>query len=308
MSDPPSPSANEARKHHYAPQFYLRQFACDAAGTAAMALTQQHDFIVGEPKAISRMGYEDDLHTIETRFGRTSIEARVAREIEDPISKSPTWARVRAGDYRALGEGDVAILYLLCRHLEYRNHATLKFIESEQVRVQDPKLHFDYTVEEREMHAAIAAAPNGAHAFFLEGALQAAGILQELDEVGITMVHSALPLRSSTNPTLTVPLPPEEQGRRTAAGQRARTWWLPLSRECGALISLGGRQRGLVHAGDEPLFSRHMNRLYLIQLLETPAVRYCLADDPHVDEDLVWAGYQLVRRGERKLRYVKVNR
>jgi hypothetical protein len=83
---------------------------------------------------------------------------------------------------------------------------------------------------------------------------------------------------------------------------------IPLSRECGVLISLGGHRRGLVHAGDEPVFAGHMNRLYLVQLLQMPAVRYCLADDPHVEEDLVWAGYQLVRRGKGKLRYVKADR
>lgn len=50
-----------------------------------------------------------------------------------------------------------------------------------------------------------------------------------------------------------------------------------------------------------------MNQIYLTQLLTMPTVRYCLADDPHVDEDLIWAGYELVKRSERKLRYVKAN-
>lgn len=308
MSDANDKSANEDRKHHYAPRFYLRQFACDAGRTEAMALTQQHNFVVGEPKAISRMGYEDDLHAIETLFGRTSIEARIGREIEDPISKSPTWARVLAGEYRALGESDIAILYLLCRHLERRNFATRQFIESEQLRVQNPSFAADYTEEERAMHDTIEAMPDGGHAFFLAGALQTAPILQELDEVGITILRSSMSLRSSTNPALTVPLPPSEQGRRCASGQPARSWWLPLAPDCGALVSIGGRQRGLVHADGDPPFVRLMNQTYLTQLLTIPAVRYCLADDPHVDEDLVWAGYQLIRRSERKLRYIKVNR
>lgn len=308
MSDPDFKSANEARKHHYAPRFYLRQFTCDTDRTEAMALTKQHDFVVGEPKAISRIGYEDDLHAIETLFGRTSIEARIGREIEDPIAKSPTWARVLAGDYRALGEGDIAILYLLCRHLERRNLATLKFIESEQLRVQQADFQSDYSAEERRMHAALAATPNGGHAFFLEGALQTASILQELDEVGIAICHSVEPLRSSTNPALTVPLPPDEQNRRCASGQPARAWWLPLSPHCGALVNLGCKRRGLVHEEGESAFVQHMNRLYLVQFLTMPAVRYCLADDPHIEEDLVWAGYQLVRRGERKLRYIKADR
>jgi hypothetical protein len=308
MTHAHSKTANEARKHHYAPQFYLRQFACDTGRTEAMALTRQHDFVVGEPKAISHMGYEDDLHAIETMFGRTSIEARIGREIEDPISKSPTWALVLADDHRVLGEGDIAILYLLCRHLERRNLATLKFIESEQVRVRQANFKSDYTAEERHMHDALTATPNGGHAFFLEGALQTGSILQELDEVGITVCHSTEPLRSSTNPALTVPLPPGEQSRRCASGQPARAWWLPLSRHCGALVSLGCKQRGLIHEDGEAAFVRKMNQLYLVQLLTMPAVRYCLADDPHIDEDLVWAGYQLVRRGERKLRYIRADR
>lgn len=307
MSELHEKSANDARKHHYAPRFYLRQFACDVGRTEAMALTQQHNFVVGEPKAISRMGYEDELHAIETVFGRHSIEARIGREIEDPISKSPTWSRVLAGEYRSLGEGDIAILYLLCRHLERRNIATRQFIESEQLRVEDPSFVGDYTAEERAMHDAIAAMPDGGHAFFLAGALQTTSILQELDEVGITILRSSISLRSSTNPALVVPLPPSEQGRRCASGQPARSWWLPLAPDCGALVSIGGRQRGLTHAGSDTAFVRSMNQTYLTQLLTMPAVRYCLADDPYVGEDLILAGYELVRRSERKLRYVKAN-
>lgn len=307
MSDPNDKSVNEDRKHHYVPRFYLRQFACGDGRTEVMALTQQHHFVVGAPKAISRMGYEDDLHTIETQFGRASIEARIGREIEDPISKSPTWARVLAGEHRALGEGDIAILYLLCRHLERRNIAIRQFVESEQLRVQDPAFAVDYTEEERAMHDVIAAMPDGGHTFFLAGALQTAPILQELDEVGITILRSALPLRSSTNPALPVPLPDAERDRRCASGQPARRWWLPLAPDCGALVSIGGQQRGLLHADVGSDFVRLMNRTYLTQLLTMPAVRYCLADDPHIDDDLVWAGYEFVRRSERELRYIKMN-
>jgi hypothetical protein len=301
-------TANEARKHHYAPRFYLRQFTRDLARTEAMALTRQHDFVVGEPKAISRMGYEDDLHAIATKFGRASIEARINREIENPIARSPTWATVLAGDYGALGEGDIAILYLLCRHLERRNLATLEFLESEQKRIQTAEFSGDYTVEERVMHDAIASTPEGRHAFFLEGVLQTTSILRELDEVGVTIVRSPLSLRSSTNPALTVPLPLAERSLRCASGQPSRTWWLPLAPDCGALISIGGKRRGLVHAEGESSFARRMNQMYLVQLLSMPAVRYCLAEDSHIDEDLVWAGYRQVRRSHHKLRYIKADR
>ena len=298
---------NEARRHHYAPQFYLRQFACDDSLSRVRVLTQQHEFIVGEAKAISRMGYEDDLHSIETLFGRTSIEAKIAREIETPIAQSPTWSRVVARNYGALGESDVAILYLLCRHLERRNLATLKFIESEQIRVRLPEYQLDYSDEERRMHDAIAAAPKGAHAFFLEGVLQTTPILEELDEVGITICQSVDPLRSSTNPSLTVRVPAPEADRRCASGQPARAWWLPLSRSCGALITLGTSRRGLFHEPQGSGFVRYMNRLYLVQLLSSPAVRYCLADDSFIDADLSWADYQRVSQKGQKLRYRKIS-
>ena len=65
---------NEPKRHHYVPQFYMRQFACTADANKIMTLERHRDVVVAAPKSIGGIGYEDHLHDYEVDGVRTSIE------------------------------------------------------------------------------------------------------------------------------------------------------------------------------------------------------------------------------------------
>jgi hypothetical protein len=51
--------SNEPKKHHYVPQFYMRQFPCMADAKKVMTLERHRDVVVAASKSIARIGYED---------------------------------------------------------------------------------------------------------------------------------------------------------------------------------------------------------------------------------------------------------
>lgn len=51
--------------------------------------------------------------------------------------------------------------------------------------------------------------------------------------------------------------------------------------------------------------ARMVNQQYLVQHGNSMTVRYLIADDPYVDEDLDWAGYNFERRTTHGARWRK---
>jgi hypothetical protein len=58
---------------HYVPQFYLRRFALPG-GTHVPVLARPNRQVITDEKAISAIGYEEDLHTLQTPAGPISLE------------------------------------------------------------------------------------------------------------------------------------------------------------------------------------------------------------------------------------------
>jgi hypothetical protein len=50
-----------------------------------------------------------------------------------------------------------------------------------------------------------------------------------------------------------------------------------------------------------------LNRVYLVQLLNNPWVRYLIADDDFIATDLEWAGHRFERRTTYGFRYRKTS-
>jgi hypothetical protein len=294
-------SGSRSRRHHYVPQFYLRRFACLDDPHKVMVLERHGERIVADRKSIDRIGYEEELHDYSCGGEAGSIEDELNRRIETPFTRSSTWAKIIEGAYEALNDEDKLPIYLLARHLQRRNLETLQFIQAEHARYRETMAD-DLTDEERAMHRWIANAADNAHALFRTGALD---VLPPADAgaINVMVCRSPIDLRSSTNPTLLF----SEPGHRSVFGRmfdNLRTWWLSLGRTCGAFIIAGGppgfSQNDL--PGDA---ARMINRQYLVQHLNSLSVRYLMADDEHLPEDLVWAGYAFEQRTTHGFRYRK---
>lgn len=295
-------TAGRAKRHHYVPQFYLRRFACPDDANKVRVVESHGDVLVIDRKSIDRIGYEEGLHDYVSEDGVGSIEEPLNRIIETPFSNSTTWKKITEGATSSLSANDKVPIYGFARHLQRRNLETLRFIESEAARIQPGDHDGDLTLEEREMHAWIAASAENAHALFREGAMDTA-IPVDSDAINVMICHSPIPLRTSTNPTLLVSAP----GRRSAFGaffNNLRSWWLTLDRQCGAFIVAGGPP-GFSNSAMHADAARVINRQYLVQHGNSLSVRYMLADDPYLDEDLAWAGHVFDRRTTHGARWRK---
>jgi hypothetical protein len=292
-------SANESRRHHYVPQFYLRRFACPDDANKVMVLERHRDVVVADRKSIDRIGYEDGLHDYDAGKGRASIEDALNKVIETPFSKSATWLKIANGNCASLDETDRLPLYGFARHFQLRNLETLRFIEDQHSRFLAGELEEELTDEEREMYDWIAAAPGTAHALFRAGAMETA-LPDDAGGINVIVCKAPIELRSSTNPTVRFSFP----GQDSVSGEMfnsLRTWWITLDRHWGAFIIAGGPLG--FSTGDVPgEIARVANRQYLVQFLKGGA-RYMLADDGFLAEDLEWAGFAFAQRTTRGFRY-----
>jgi hypothetical protein len=290
--------ANEPKRHHYVPQFYMRRLACADDPNKVIVLERRRDILVADRKSINSIGYEVGLHNFTEAGVADSIETELNRTIETPFSDSATWAKIERGDFAALDKSDGLSIYGFARHLQRRNVATLRFMEYEYERFREGDAT-GLTEDEREMRRWLAETPGGAHRLFRQGALDRS-IPADADAINIMVCHSEIPFRSSTNPTLMVSYPGEE----SIFGEMfhsLRTWWLTLDRHWGVFVVAGGPP-GFSNYSVERAVARVINQRYLVQMLYGDA-RYLLADDSYLESDLEWAGFAIEHRTTRGFRY-----
>lgn len=293
-------SVKAPKRHHYVPQFYLRRFACADDVHKVMTIERHRDVLVGKRKSINHIGYEEGLHDYVNEGEPASIEGDINRAIETPFAHSSTWSKVSTGACETLSEQDKLPIYMFARHLQRRNLETLRFIEIENVRAQSEEFANSLSDEEREMHQWIVASADGAHALFREGALKMMPPV-DANQINVMVCRSPISLRSSTNPTLMISHP----GRESVFGSSfnsLRTWWLTLDPHWGAFIIAGGPP-GFTNNPMPHDAARVINRQYLVQLQNSLSVRYLIADDVYLEEDMVWAGHRLERSTTSGFRY-----
>ncbi len=295
-------TANESKKHHYVPQFYMRRFACVDDENKVMALEHHRDIVIVGHKSIEGIGYEERLHDYDANGTPKSIEGDLNKVIETPFSKSTTWLKISNGNCASLDASDRLPLYGFARHLQLRNLETLRFMETQRSRYLTGELEEELTDEERDMYTWIASDPAAAHELFRAGAMETM-LPTDASAINIVICQSPIAFRSSTNPAVRLSYP----GKDSVFGamfKSLRTWWLALDRHWGAFIILGGPSGFSTQTVPRDV-ARTVNRMYLVQLLENNA-RYMLADDDFLNEDLEWAGFTFASRTSRGLRYQKV--
>lgn len=298
-------SANAPKRHHYVPQFYLRRFALVDDPHKVRVLEQHGELVVSDRKSIDRIGYEERFHDYDDRGTTASIEAELNRTIETPFAGSSTWSKISSGAWESLDPRDRLPLYGFARHLQLRNLETLRFIEAQNARFRAGDHDSDMTDEERAMHAWIASSLDNAHALFREGALDTT-LPEDAQAINVMVCRSPITLRTSTSPAVRILHP----GPESALGpffNPLRTWWLALDRECGVFIVTGGPP-GFSNSTMPADAARMVNRQYLVQLLKSRWVRYMIADDEFLGEDLAWAGYTLASQTTHGRRWRRTNK
>ena len=266
---------SKSNRHHYVPQFYLRQFCCSDDVNKVSTASRNGSFIVMSKKSIKRIGYEDKLYAISNQEIEYCIEEKLNQSIETPISQSNTWAKVRDKKPELIDEADKLTLYLFMRHLEARNLELLHLVENEIAMSNDPVFRKRRTVEEREMHSYIKSMSDGPVRFFHELSENVERFMLDYPKVSISIFKSNIPLRTSTNPVITLP---ESLNCQSDGDVIAK--WLPLSHEFGVMMHVTENYNsfGAISIIDDDSV-RVLNRQYLVQLLSSHSVRHMIVDD-----------------------------
>ena len=189
---------DEPRDHHYAPRFFLRNFAVDEAKKRITNVAKHGAVAIWAERSIENLGYERDFYVHMERGNRISVETEINRRIETPISRSDTWAKIAANRTDALDHSDKPILYALIRHLQVRTPHFQATIGDLAQMAADPKSATSFADEERACYAFMRANKDLAKAM----------LNRMTTTTAWTEESSPVPLRSSTSPVFSMPVPP----------------------------------------------------------------------------------------------------
>lgn len=151
----------DPRDHHYAPQFYLRNFAVDPERRKIATVAKNNAMAIWSVRSIEGLGYERDFYVHMTHGAPVSVETRINRRLETPISASDTWAKIASGRADALDRSDRAVLYALVRHLHARTPHARETTRQMAEMAKSADREIPFSRGERAMYAAMRASSGG---------------------------------------------------------------------------------------------------------------------------------------------------
>lgn len=291
---------NSPRDHHVVPQFYLRNFAVDEERKRVTTLAKSESLAIWKERPIKSIGHERDFY-VHTAGGRpVSVETAINRSVETPISRSDTWAKITAGHSDQLDASDRPILYSLVRHLEARTPHYHRLGQELAAMAAAPSA-IPFTHEEREMYAALRASPALAKAIF--NLMAQPSFANQYDRSLIQVVHSPIPLRTSTTPVIAMPAPAHPAMGRPLPGLFPFQRVLVVDPHTLVSVVVGDFGGTFAHSKLAVDEARGFNRSVCHQLTQFDMVRHMLCGCEGLRGDMNWAGYELEIDTPAKLRF-----
>lgn len=296
------PDANEPRDHHYAPQFFLRNFATDDAKLRINTVSKSGQMAVWKERSIESLGYERDLYVHTIEGVPYFVETDINRRVETPISQSDTWKKIVSGQTAALDQSDRPVLYALMRHLEARTpHYRATMAELTEM-AGDPGSEIPFTTEERAMYGSMRADPEFAKSVLNQMAASTSWTERQFKGCALSILRSPIPLRSSTTPAFPLPAPAHPAMSLPLPGMAPYQLALTLNPTTVALLVLGEFDGLFSNNAVDAAFARGLNRSFACQFAKFDHVRHLVANrDETLVEDMIWAPYDLLKATPNKV-------
>lgn len=290
-------------KDHYAPQFFLRNFAVDPAKKKITTVAKHGTLAVWARRSIERLGFERDLY-VHMRHGvPVSVEAAINQGIETPISRSDTWAKIASGRTETLDRSDKPILYALIRHLEVRTpHYLATGMELAQMAAAEDS-GTPFTDEERDMYAFLRAHPDHAKAMFAQMSASLDWTEGTFAGSSLSIFRSPIPLRSSTTPVLVMPSPSHPALNLPLPGMIPYQLVLTLNRTTLASLVLADFDDAFGNIEMNVQAAKGFNRQFVGQFAKFQHVRHLITDRDDLAVDMTWAPYDLIEDTDRKITF-----
>jgi hypothetical protein len=300
---PISPSSNEPRDHHYAPQFYLRNFACDPEQKKINAVMKHGQRAVWAQRSIEGIGYEDELYVHMSGGRPVSVERAINRKIETPISQTDTWKKITSGRTDALDRSDKPILYALVRHLEVRTPHALQTQRELIELATSPHSEMEFSDQEREMYAELKANPELARQMFNRMSSTMGWTEKSYRGAGLSIWRSPIPLRSSTTPVMSIPVPPHPALRLPLPGMMPYQLVLTINKTTAVALVIADFDDAFSNIEIDVQVARGLNRNRVGHFAQFSHVTHLITERDDLIEDITWAPYLLVEETERRISF-----
>lgn len=286
--------SNIPRKHHYVPQFYLRNFAVDDRRKKIMTVMKRGDRAVWSIRTIENLGYQDDLYVHMEDGAPVSVETTINQRIETPISQSETWQKIASGRTDLLDMSDKPVLYALIRHLQSRTPHYFQTTMELAAFAANPDSEMQFTEEEREHYAQLRSDPAYAKEIFNTMSSSLEWTQEHYQNATISIWRSPIELRTSSVPVLASKISPSPYLYQSARGKTPFQLLLTLNRVTVA---------SLVYTSFEGLFGNQeveldvamgINRQFAGQFSASAHVQHLITGREGLTADMTWAPYEVV--------------
>jgi predicted amidohydrolase len=292
---------NIARDHHYAPQFYLRNFAVDPERKKITTVAKNGTFAVWAERSIEGLGYARDFYVHLQAGVPVSVEEVINERIETPISQSDTWAKIVSGRTDALDRSDKAVLYALIRHLEARTPHYRATADELATLAASNKSDIPFTPEEQRMYVLFRETPEIANAQLNAMASSLAWTGAGFRGAGLSIFRSPLPLRSSTIPVMVSRPPAHPALRLPLPGMVPYMLNLTLNRNTIASLVLGDFDDAFTNTEIAVEHALGFNRHFVAHFAFFEQVRHLITDRDDLAADMTWAPYELIKNTDKKI-------
>jgi hypothetical protein len=294
-------SSNEPRDNHYAPQFFLRNFAVDPEKKKITTVAKNGSHAVWAKRSIEGIGFERDFYVHMGGNVPISVDSTINKSVEIPISQSDTWAKVISGRTDALDRSDKPILYALIRHLEFRTPHALSTIKELSQLAASPESDIPFSDEQRDMYALLRANPDYASAIFNMMSISVDWTAKSFAGAGLSIFRSPIPLRTSTTPVLAIGAPEHPALRLPLPGMIPHQHLLTLNRNTLASLVLSDFDDAFTNSEIDIVTARAFNRYFACQFARFETVRHLITDRDDLVADMTWAPYDLIKETEQKI-------
>lgn len=294
----PNPSPH---KHHYVPQFYLRNFAIDVEKKKIGTVAKHGDRAIWSVRSIKGLGFNKDFYVHMRQGTPISVEENINKKIETPLSQSDTWLKITSGRSDALDRTDKPILYALIRHLEARTphyHATATEL-GHLASMKDSSIPF--TDEEQEFYAWIRENPKDAKEFFNFQASSLEWTEKSFRGAALSVLRSPIPLRTSSIPVMSMPAPSHPALSLELPGMIPYQNVLPLDRTTVACLVLGDFDDAFLNIEIGTDVAQGFNRHRVAHFAHFEHVRHLITDRKGLLSDMTWAPFKMAEESERRV-------
>ncbi|NJR14132.1 MAG: DUF4238 domain-containing protein, partial [Phyllobacteriaceae bacterium] len=283
--------SRKPERHHYFPQFFLRNFAIDDQKKKVMALHKLGSRAEWAKKSIESIAFEYDLYVHMDGSTPISVEEKINADFETPISQTDTWKKISTGGITDLDASDRAVLYSLVRNFEVRTPHYRNTLSELSLLAGRPDSGMKFSDEEKAMYAELRADPRLMSECVNKLAFSTEWTARDFSSCSISVWRVCYPVYVCTTPVHVFPISDHPALRASQAGVVAHSYLMPLTPNAYVSLTLGDFDGEFsnekVSAEVEIFLKRHI----VSQFSYWPTIRHMICNDIGLVDNVKFAGY-----------------